>query len=178
MKKLPSSFVLIIALLVMSSFTFLSSKDDSIPEEFNAPKTTLLIEIFNNDCLQYLHMSAEDSARLAAKLAAKGVQMGDYELKIMKEAAAKKYPYPYEFASKEAIKSDPKYADKDKYRYVLAGHEVPLEYVNGGFANCAVSFKISDRKLDKEYPQLDGGSFVKNVFGKCLDRLVEYTKKR
>lgn len=180
MKKLLTAFAFMISLIALTSFTFISPKEeDRIPEEFNGQKTTLLIQIFDNDCIKYYHMSAKDSAAMMEKLNAKGVSFNSYDLKLMREAAAKKYPYPYEFASKEAIESDPKYADKDKYRYKLSGVEVPLEYTTGGFAGqCAVSFRIYDRKIDKEYSQLDGGSFVKNVFGKCLDKLVEYTKKK
>ena len=140
MKTLSIFFASITSFLILSSFTLSVKEDLAIPEEFDGQNTTFLVEIFNNDCFKYYQYTGKDSVKFAQLIP----RINEYDQKQMKELLEKKYPYRYELASKDAIKDDPKYADKDQYRFVLMGYLVPLENVSSGSfsGQCAINFKI------------------------------------
>ena len=138
---------------IMSSFAsgHHHSHNKGIPNDFDARHCILLIEDSPND-------KRSDKIEL-----------------LMKEL----YPYKYEIVNKDirAIKRDPKYADKELYRYVLCNDE---HLVSGQSANYSFEvYAINDRKIDKQYRTIRAkNGFSAGSFKHCIKKLVKYMAKQ
>jgi hypothetical protein len=115
-----------------------------IPADFDADKTTLLIEGFQLTDKKGNAVGNSNAARAYEKVTEK-----------YRVAADQYYPFKYVVATKKDIETNTKYADKDVYRWVLEsittyGSSISL---TGGGASTSYStdFRFYDRKNDKIY---------------------------
>jgi hypothetical protein len=184
MKRIYQGLLLAVLLVILSSYALISKKKDSpIPEDFDPKKTVLLIQ---NYYFQYPPEARKsylkrDSIKTIAYEAKEAQKIAESARKIMKE----NYPYKYEFADAEAINSDPKYGDKDLFRFVLINDVRLVEELNNGQQNYdpyhqdyTPWFILYDRKTDKQYGRLKNGSFFDVTFKKAIEAIVDFARKK
>lgn len=157
-------FALLILAIVLASFssdekTFNNAKD-WIPEGFDTRSTVLLVQ----------NIKGPGNER-AQKVWEKVI----VDMKAVMKAG---YPYKYEFASQDDIKSSAKYTDKDTYRYVL----VPDFAYGTSLGATGTDWKhddfIYDRKLDKSYAYTKhASSNPLMVFKPAVATIVKYLKE-
>ena len=184
MKRIHQALLLSVLSLVLSSFALITKNSDNpIPDDFDPRKTTLLVE---NYYYQYPPAARKlyfqkDSIVTKSAEADKTKEMAEDARKIMKDG----YPYKYEFADAEDIKSNPKYTDKDLFRFVLIDDTHLIMETNGGqqsydpyHQETSHWFVLYDRKMDKKYPRLRNGSFFNATFKRALEALVKFAQKK
>ena len=163
-QKSITLFTLLIFAAALCSFsgdekTFSNAKD-WIPEEFDTRTTVLLVQNIKGP-------GNERAQKIWEKVIA------DMKV-VMKEG----YPYKYEFASQEDIKGGSRYADKEKYRYVLVPDFTYATALGATGTDWRHDDYIFDRKLDKQYAYTKhAGSNPLMVFKPAVATLVKYLKE-
>ncbi len=152
MKRINLLFVLIMTIVGMSSFkgddkVYNVDRDKFVPTDFDTRNGVLLIQ----DFMIYNRQ---------------GKANGNFKKANdkMKAHMAEVYPYKYEFVDEKNL-NDSKYADKDKYRYVImwtnyvSAGQTKYNPSSGSFSTSSSSssnsFHVYDRKNNKHY--LTGG---------------------
>ena len=184
MKRTHQALLLSVLFVILSSFAIISIKGDGpIPEDFNPGKTVLLVQNYQfkypPEARKY-YMS-KDSIKTIAYEAKEAQKITESARKVMKE----NYPYKYEFADEKDIKDDPKYGDKELFRFVLINDARLLVERNNGQQNYdpyhqqyTPWFVIYDRKTDKKYGRLMNGSYFEATFKKAIKALVDFAQKK
>jgi hypothetical protein len=160
MKKLP---LLMFSLLLLCSFggeVKPFKRTDWIPTDFDARKSTLLVQQAN------FNVPAKQNQKIADQ---------------MKEIMQKEYPYKYAFASFEDIRDTAKYADTETYRWALVTNSVTGSWTYPNGSSLIVSgndFHLYDRKLKKDYSRTGySDSFVAHVMAPTIATLVKFLKE-
>ena len=134
-----------------------------IPADFDTRNNTLLLQSF----------SIKENPNAYLKKAQDKV---NEEMKAEMQTA---YPYKWEFVTADDVKNNHKYADKDKYRWVLIVANVHTQSVGSGGASSSYSndFHIYDRKSDKHYDETKHpSSSVLPVMKPTLATIVQHLK--
>jgi hypothetical protein len=164
---MKTSTMLLAIFCLLSSFTGgekpFNNADKWIPADFDARKTTLLVQ-----SISMTESPAVTSKKTQDKLNA--------DMKAEMQAS---YPYKFEFVSAADLISNSKYADTEKYRWVLKVRNVRTQTVaNGSTATGSLSdFQICDRKMDKDYPETKHPSAsVMEVMKPTVATIVKFLK--
>jgi hypothetical protein len=141
MKSIKVSAALLLFIAALCSFSGdvkpFNNADKWIPADFDTRKSTLLLQEF----------SIMDKPNANLKKAQDKINAD------MRTEMQADYHYKFEVVSKDDLKSA-KYADTEKYRWVLIVQNTHTQSVGSGGASSSYSnvFHIYDRKADKHYP--------------------------
>lgn len=168
MKTLKTVPLLLLLICLLSSFggeekTFKST--DWIPEDFDARKSVLLVEVID------LRVYPKVNEKLNVKA---------------KEIMEELYPYKYEFAEGSVIEEvggNGKYEDKDKYRWALmytSGSKTMGQYGgSGGMTVNSSDFHLYDRLNDKHGKNTgNSNSYIQNVMRPTVATITKYLKDK
>lgn len=155
--KIRLSLLTLLAFFVLAiaskpSKMVFKNADQWIPGDFNPHNTVLLVQIFD---------------------------VSDKAQKNMETYMAEKYPYKYEFASLQTIKSkDGKYSDTKLYKYALmvTSHTINTRDQTGRSGPSYVGFDYNfyDRESGKNYPVTGkGSSYAIMTFKPVINSIVK-----